>query len=86
MYTEVQCEEDIDNLQHSLDTLSEWSQEWQLSISVKKCCTLDVGIGNKDTFYPHVINENEIEHVDNVRDLGVQMDTKLGLRLMFLKL
>ena len=45
-----------------------------------------MGIGNKDTFYPHVINENEIEHVDNVWDLGVQMDTKLGLRLMFLKL
>ena len=45
LYTEIKSGEDIDRLQHSLDDLSEWAEGWQLSIAIKKCCTMDITIG-----------------------------------------
>jgi len=40
---DVKLYQDIIKLQSALDTLSDWAATWQLSISVEKCCILNIG-------------------------------------------
>ena len=61
LYTEIKTGDDIDNLQFSLDMLSEWAEMWQLSISIKKCFTMDVSLSTKGvSFYENCIDGSEI--------------------------
>jgi len=78
LYTEIKSGEDIDKLQLSLDKLTEWANDWQLSVSIGKCCTMDLTIGNNGgSFYDNSINFCEIPNVASLRDLGVTFDSKL---------
>jgi len=47
LYTEIKCGEDIDELQLGIDRLTDWANSWQLSISIKKCCTMDMTIDKR---------------------------------------
>jgi len=35
-------------LERALAALANWAQDWQLSISVEKCCVMHVGLVDKD--------------------------------------
>lgn len=79
LYTEIKTGDDVDKLQFSLDKLSDWAQTWQLSISIKKCCTMDLALGKKSGSYCHnSINGCEISNSTVVKDLGVIFDEKLS--------
>ena len=43
MYVRILDDTDVVQLQTALDTLSHWAENWQLSISINKCCILNVG-------------------------------------------
>ena len=43
LYPRVVNDADIIKLQSALDTLSDWAATWQLTISVEKCCILNIG-------------------------------------------
>ena len=34
---------DVTQLQLAMDALISWANEWQLSVSVNKCCVLNIG-------------------------------------------
>jgi len=60
---------DIIKLQSALDTLSDWAATWQLSISVEKCCILNIGT---ITVAPLLsINHTPLPIWSSNRDLGV---------------
>jgi len=78
IYTEVCSGDDIDNLQFSLDEVSDWARKWQLSLSIKKCFTIDIlQRRNADTFYNNTIDDEEIDSIAVVKDLGVNIDNML---------
>src|ERR1700730_8074337 len=80
MYSEIKCNFDLVNFQENLDKLSVWANSWQLNISIKKCCTMDVTCNNKyklDSNYCNSVANVEINHVNQIRDLGVIVDSKL---------
>ena len=53
----------------SLDTLSDWAATWQLTISVEKCCILNIG---SITVAPLLsINHTPLPVLSSNRDLGV---------------
>jgi len=67
---------DFVNLQCSLDRLLDWSDEHQLPISIRKCSC--IVLGNIDTSNVHCsINDQPINTVREVRDLGVIVDSSL---------
>jgi len=43
MYVRILDDIDVVQLQTALDALSHWTENWQLSISINKCCILNVG-------------------------------------------
>ena len=80
MYSQIKCNADLDTFQESLDILTNWANQWQLTISVNKCCTMDITCNNKlshESNHCNSVANIEINHVKQIRDLGVQVDSKL---------
>jgi len=43
IYLEIISDVDIVHLQLALTSLVEWANEWQPTISIEKCCVLNIG-------------------------------------------
>jgi len=43
MYLKIVHDVDIVKLQHAVTALVDWARDWQLSISIEKCCVLNIG-------------------------------------------
>ena len=43
LYLQITNDADAVRLQCAIDALTDWADEWQLSVSVNKCCTLNIG-------------------------------------------
>src|SRR5437870_2173172 len=80
MYSQITSSVDLNNSQGSLDMLSTWANSWQLSISVNKCCTMDITCNNRiisDSNVCNSVDDIKINNVQQIRDLGVIVDSKL---------
>ena len=77
LYTELSTVTDEVCLQNCLDCIYQWSKTWQLAISSKKCCLID--ICKKNCVYGGHCNigRERIEMSSNVSDLGVTVDSCL---------
>ena len=69
MYVKLQDNHDLEKLQGALNSLVKWSDTWQLTISIEKCCVLNIG-STQNYAYLHISND-VLPVVDQVRDLGV---------------
>ena len=78
LYTEIQCESDISNLNECACRLVGWAKAWQLNIAINKCCTLDI-FQNKHLAIEKVsfLDDTALERLSKIRDLGVVFDQKL---------
>lgn len=67
-----------DILQQDLDALCTWADLWQLVFNVMKCKTIHYGRNNQD--YQYTMKFEDIESVDEEKDLGVlfQQDLKFS--------
>ena len=72
VYTVVQTNDDCIRLQHQLGELVAWSNDWQLSISLKKCQFLSVGL--KKLAFSYMLGDFILPKVVFVNDLGVTID------------
>jgi len=63
-------------LQQAVDALVAWANEWQLSISVNKCCVLNVGKVTYSTCFS--IDCLSVPAVESARDLGVIVSRDLS--------
>ena len=75
MYIIVNDISDSVTLQKGLDNLVNWSEKWQLKISVPKCQTLHLGRGNMGISYN--IGNVDLPNVCVVKDLGITIDSRL---------
>jgi hypothetical protein len=70
-------------LQLALDKLADWAARWQLTVSIDKCCILN--IGKIPAFIPaatdYNINNHILPVVTSCRDLGVIVSSDLSPRL-----
>jgi len=76
LYLQITNEADVVQLQCAIDALTCWADEWQLSVSVNKCCTLNIGRAICDTHL--TINGSVLPTVESVRDLGVSVTQSLS--------
>ena len=76
MYVRILDDLDVRSLQLALDALVQWSDAWQLPISINKCCVLNIG---KVTYNTDAhINGCTLPAVTHTRDLGVIVSSDLS--------
>jgi len=71
MYVQIVNCVDMERLQSALSALYDWAKEWQLEISIDKCCVMNCT--------PYLtLNNSVLPIVPNVRDLGVIVSNDLS--------
>lgn len=68
----------------SLEKACQWSSQWKIKINPTKSRILHGGKNNPKRKYS--INDNEIPEVETIRDLGVEVDTKLQFKVHISKI
>ena len=66
MYARITNDVSMVQLQRAIDALTDWAREWQLGVSVEKCCVLNIGT-NISLTELHL----ESSKLSEVRDLGI---------------
>ena len=76
-FRQILTSEDTDIMQKDLDTLNEWSIKWLLKFHPDKCVNLVISL--KNVAEPHIyhLGNREMKNVDEVKDLGINVDSKL---------
>ena len=64
-------------LQKDLDLLTAWSVRWGLTLNPEKCKSFTITLRRAPVQTPYFINGTTLEHVGEIRDLGITLDTKL---------
>jgi len=77
IYCEIKTQQDEDLLQGSLDALTRWSSDWQLTISTKKCCIINIHRKPTVPSRDYTLAECIIPTHNAVKDLGVTVDSDL---------
>ena len=64
-------------LQRDLDRLTAWSVRWGLTLNPRKCKSFTITLRRAPVQTEYYINATKLEHVGEIRDLGIMLDTKL---------
>ena len=67
-------------LQKGCDELQNWTDKWSLSLNTDKCKVLTIikqGGNYVDHKYSLGKNKTELEHIENIKDLGITIDGNL---------
>ena len=62
---------------HDINALLEWSKLWLLSFNISKCKHLGIGPQSHSIAYIVLMHGITIDFVDNMRDLGVIIDSDM---------
>ena len=79
LYRSIRSVEDCFMLQNDINIMLDWSRHWLLSFNVSKCKVLH--IGNTPYTGNYALNGIQLELLDNYRDLGIQIDSKLKFHI-----
>jgi len=76
MYVRIVNDVNLLQLQHAIDSLLRWTEEWQLTVSVDKCCVLYIG---HLVLLPELKIQNKVlPNVNSVYDLGINVTNYLS--------
>ena len=82
VYKGIKNEDDIKELQNTIDEMFEWTQKWLLKFNKEKCKILHLGRNNKKTDY-YIGTGNQripLEETELEKDLGVHIDQNLNFK------
>ena len=69
---------DAEFLQDDIDALCNWSKRWDMHFNADKCHVLTIGrFENIRHAHRYTLETNELEHVNEEKDLGVWVDSEL---------
>ncbi len=78
IFSRIKTIEDAINLQNDISTMEQWSKEWLLEFHPDKCHVLTLGKHqNIAHAHPYSLNNHELDHVFEEKDLGVIIDCDL---------
>ena len=77
LYRKITCQNDTQILQNDIETLHHSSKTWKLKLNPSKCKTFRITLKTKPLVTKYSIGTTTLDHVENIRDLGVILDTKL---------
>lgn len=76
---QIKSHQDMHTLQCNLDTLLKSTNEWQMCFNVDKCKV--VHFGRTSPQYTYLMNQSVLQVTDSEKDLGVEIQNSLRLRL-----
>jgi len=74
LYSNIYSQDDCHALQKDLDSLTQWSQTWQMVFNPKKCEFLRVSNKKRIIPYNYYIANFPIKEVNHIKYLGVTID------------
>ena len=77
IFRKIKSPSDGKLLQEDLDRLGAWSIRWGLKLNPQKCKSFSMTLRRAPVRTSYSIGTDEIQHVGEIRDLGVTLDTKL---------
>ena len=78
IFRQITSKQDSTLLQTDMNLLEEWAKNWKLKFNHEKCHVLTIGkMENIQHTNRYIINDNEIEHVFEEKDLGITIDFEL---------
>ena len=78
MFRKIISENDSIIVQNDIETLEQWTNDWLLKFNIKKCHVLTIGKHeNIQHTHRYKLENNELEHVAEEKDLGVTFDSEL---------
>ena len=78
VFRKITCQNDCESLQKDLVSLLKWSKTWNLQLNPSKCKSFRITLKAKPLVTSYYIGDTVLEHVEEIRDLGVTLDTKLN--------
>ena len=80
LYRTIRSSEDCLVLQNDINILLDWSNRCLLSFNILKCKVLYIGNAPYTSNYTTIAGI-QLELLDNIRDLGIQIDSKLKFHI-----
>lgn len=80
IYLDIKSESDGVVLQSYIDKIHDWSLKWQLQLADNKCQHSHIGLSTSVNPVNYYVSDVKLPTVDNVRDLGVLIDSQLTFR------
>ena len=78
MFRKIISENDSIIVQNDIETLEQWTNDWLLKFNIKKCHVLTIGKHeNIQHTHRYTLENSELEHVAEEKDLGVTFDSEL---------
>lgn len=74
---------DASFLQNILDRLNQWCEINKLSLNIKKCSVITYTRKKDFIKYDYTLNNELLQRVDSIKDLGILLDTKLNFNLHY---
>ena len=78
IYRCVSHHSQISDLQHDIDSVVKWSDEWQLPFNEMKCKCMH--IGHRNIKHTYTMRGNVLQSTSEEKDLGIVMDSNLKFR------
>ena len=79
LFSTVKTQEDCDSIQNDLNSLSTWSDQWQLKFNASKCKRMHIGYTNQQREYS-MLEEGRVVNISEIteeKDLGVTFTNDL---------
>ena len=77
IYRKVDSLDDMAHLQDDLNRICSWSKKWMLTLNPAKCKHFRMTLKRQPLSRTYDIDGTALEHVEEIRDLGVKLDQKL---------
>ena len=74
IYRKVDYLDDIAHLQDDLNRICFWSKKWMLTLNPAKCKHFRMTLKRQPLTRTYDIDGTDLEHVEEVRDLGVKLN------------
>ena len=78
LYTAINTVEDCNKLQHDLNTLVRWAEDWKMSFNLQKCEFLRITLKKNPIAVQYTLHDYTIHEVTHAKYLGVVIDSKLS--------
>ena len=77
MYHTIKTDSDAQTLQHDLDTLTKWQDNWQMTFNTDKCFTLKVTRSKTPKQHKYRLSNSTLQETSSHTYLGVELSRNL---------
>ena len=79
LFRKISSIDDCLLLQHDINNFYSWCNTWCMQLNIEKCFTMNFSLKRKYNIeFDYSINNNNLDHVNEIKDLGVYFKPNLN--------